>query len=68
MGLPVVWQSHTKAERTSLSFHWQDVTSQGCTMRVRRAAAARSMTTWASLWVCRKVAGMLSEMGPSMVC
>ena len=36
-------------------------------MRVSLAAAARSMTTVASLWVCKNVAGMVSVMGPSTV-
>ena len=34
-------------------------------MRVNRPAAARSIITWASLWVCRNVAGMASLIEPS---
>ena len=67
MGLPVFWHSHTTAERVSLSFHSQRVTSQGCTMRVSLAAAARSVTTVASACVCKKVAGMSSEILPSTI-
>ena len=49
------------------SFHSQLVTSQGCTMRVSLAAAARSQTNLASLWVCTKDAGMASVTGPSTI-
>ena len=65
--MPVTPHSHTSAERISLSVHSQFVTSHGCIIRVSFAAAARSVTTFASLCVCRNDAGMASVMCPSTV-
>lgn len=53
MGFPVSWHSQTMALRMSLSFHSQEVTSQGRWIRVKLAAADKSIATCALLWVCR---------------
>ena len=63
----MVWQSHTSAERTSLSVHVHEVTSQGWMMRVSLEAADRSMTAWASGCACRNEAGIVSDIFSSTV-
>ena len=67
MGLSVIWHNQTIARRISLSFHSQEVTSQGVLMRVSSSAAERSSTILVSLCCWNSEPGRVSVQEPSMM-